>query len=263
MRGRTTASRRRVLRAGPALACALAVLVGLAAARPASSQALVADLSSHLIAITTAFTGTDVVLFGAVDEVADVVVVVRGPTHDVVVRRKDDVAGMWINAESMVLLDVPSFYTVASNRPVDEIATIPVLERHGIGLENLRLEPANSEEATDPRLPEFREALIRGKQREHLYSIEPAQVAFLGGRLFRTNVYFPANVPTGQYTISVFMIRDGGVVSAQTTPLQVSKIGLGAAIFAFAHRESAAYGGIAVLMAVTAGWLAGAFFRRN
>ena len=263
MTERPAARRRRDRLAGSVLACAAAGLIWLAATPEGRAQALVADLSSHLIAITTAFTGTEVVLFGAVDEPADVVVVVRGPAEDVVVRRKADVAGMWVNADSMVLGDVPSFYTVASNRPVDEIAAVPVLERHGIGLEYLRLEPADPEEEVNPLLPEMREALIRSKQRERLYGVQPAQVAFLGGRLFRTNVYFPANVPTGQYTIGVFMIRDGNVVSAQTTPLQVSKIGLGAAIFAFAQRQAAAYGGIAVLIAVTAGWLAGAVFRRN
>jgi hypothetical protein len=37
----------------------------VAASGPARAQALVADLTSHLVAITTGFTGTSVVLFGA------------------------------------------------------------------------------------------------------------------------------------------------------------------------------------------------------
>jgi hypothetical protein len=56
-----------------------AVIVALLAVTPAARAQLVADLSEHLIAITTGFVGTDVLLFGAIEETGDVVVVVRGP----------------------------------------------------------------------------------------------------------------------------------------------------------------------------------------
>ena len=45
----------------------------------APAEGLVADLTSHLIAITTGFTGASVVLFGATDGPGDVIVAVRGP----------------------------------------------------------------------------------------------------------------------------------------------------------------------------------------
>jgi uncharacterized protein (TIGR02186 family) len=95
-----------------------------------------------------------------------------------------------------------------------------------------------------------------------LYGTSHGQVAFLGERLFRTTVHFPANVPTGAYTVSVFLIRNGDVVSAQTTPLLVTKVGFSAEIFDFAQRQSLAYGLSAIVFAVFAGWLAGAIFRK-
>ncbi len=70
-------------------------------------------------------------------------------------------------------------------------------------------------------------------------------------------------MPTGTYTADVFLVRDGEVVAAQATPLVVSKIGLGADMADIAHRHSALYGIIAVLVAAMAGWLAGVIFRRN
>ena len=45
----------------------------------ARAEGLVADLTSHLIAITTGFTGASVVLFGATDGPGNVIVAVRGP----------------------------------------------------------------------------------------------------------------------------------------------------------------------------------------
>jgi uncharacterized protein (TIGR02186 family) len=246
-----------------AIALLLAVLVADAAAsRTAWAQSLVADLSNHLIAINTGFVGTEVVLFGAIDGPGDVAVVVQGPPTEVMVRRKARVAGIWINTASMEFQQVPSFYSVATNRPLEQIIGDAVLARHEIGLGHLRLAPLYPGGASPDRIREFRQALIRNKQEEGLYGKSLEQVAFLGERLFRTNVYFPANVPTGAYTVSVFLIRDGDVVSAQTTPLTVSKVGFSAEIFEFAMRQSTFYGISAIIFAVAAGWLAGAIFRK-
>jgi len=78
-------------------------------AGPARGEALVADLTNHLIAITTGFTGAAVVLFGAIDGPGDIAVVIRGPDRDVTVRRKTRVAGIWVNSEEVNFGNVPSF----------------------------------------------------------------------------------------------------------------------------------------------------------
>jgi uncharacterized protein (TIGR02186 family) len=241
----------------------LAMTLAAALPRELAAQDLVADLSDHLIAISTGFTGASVVLFGAVEEPGDVAVVVRGPLETVVVRRKDRAFGVWLNADNATFADIPSFYSAASTRPLEELAPAPVLERHGIGLDNLEFNPVGFDGTPTRRTEVFRRALVRRMQARGLYAAEGGTVSFLGGRLFRTTVHFPANVPTGQYMVSVFLLRDGDVVSAQTTPLFVNKIGLGAEIYAFARREAAIYGVIAIVIAVSAGWLASAAFRQT
>src|SRR5207237_7974600 len=85
--------------------------------------------------------------------------------------------------------------------------------------------------------------------------------SFRGELLYRATITFPTNVPTGTYLVEVFLVRDRDVVSGQTTPLVVSKVGIDAAVSDFASREAAAYGAIAVLTAVVAGWLASLPFR--
>lgn len=229
--------------------------------RPAWAQSLVADLSNHLIAITTGFTGTDVVLFGAVDGDGDVAVVVQGPEAEVKVRRKERVAGIWVNTEDVAFDRVPAYYYVAVTSPLDSVVPSTVLQRHEIGLDYVRLVPGKSK-LTPEQLADFRAALIRNKQRAGLYPTEVGEVSFLGQRLFRTRIFFPANVPTGTYTASVFLVRDGDVVSAQTTPLLVSKIGFSANVYEFAHRQSIFYAVLGIMLAVTSGWLAGIVFRK-
>jgi uncharacterized protein (TIGR02186 family) len=252
----------RRLRGRAIRALALAFSVGgLSSPTAGRAQPLVADLSNHLVAITAGFTGTDVVVFGTTDGPGDVVVAISGPRRPTLVRRKSRLVGIWVNRESMLLADVPNYYGYATSRPLDKILAPQLLERHQIGVENLRLLPPNPEVRRDD-IPEFREALIRNRQRDNLFSKEPGKVTFLGERLFRVRMAIPANVATGAYAVQVYLIRDGQVASAQTTPLLISKIGVGAEIFAFAHRQSLIYGIIAVVLAVGAGWLAGIAFRR-
>jgi uncharacterized protein (TIGR02186 family) len=244
-----------------ALLCGLAAAWLLLAAPPAAAEDLVADLSDHLIAITTGFTGTEVVMFGATEGTGDVIIIVRGPLSDVTVRRKARVAGIWVNRDRMVFTNVPSYYALASSRPVDEVASPATLELHEIGFDHLKLAVASDVNPTD--VPFFRAALIREKQLLGLYVRQAGKVSFLGTRLFRTNFYFPADVPTGSYLAEVLLVRNGQVASAQTTPLIISKIGVGATIFDFAHQEGAFYGAIAILVALMAGWIAHLAFRRG
>jgi uncharacterized protein (TIGR02186 family) len=246
-------------------AAMMALMVAALPARAQAADPLVADLSKHLVAITTGFAGTDVLLFGAVEDLAgasgdDVVVVVRGPHRSETVRRKDRRIGIWINTGRAEIANAPSFYHVAATRPLAEIAPAAVLERHQIGLDHLDLVIQPEDSSVDPA--EYRDALIRLKQKKGLYGDKVQDIGFLGQRLFRTDMHFPANVPVGTYLVEVYLLGNGEVVSAQTTPLVISKIGIGADVYDFAHQQAALYGIMAIILAATAGWLAAVAFKK-
>ncbi len=238
-------------------------------AAPARGAPLVVDLSNHLVAITTGFAGAEVLLFGAVDQPGDVVVVVRGPARPITMYRKSRIAGIWVNTAAMTFEkhssdtgNPPSFYAIASSRPLDEVAPHRVLSRNGMILEELDELELPSAKASKNVEAEWRAALIRNQERIGLYQTEVKRIGFLGERLFRTRLTLPANVPTGIYLVKTVLFVDGAEVSAQTTPLFVSKIGVEAEIFDFAHQQSAWYGVIAILVALVAGWLAHVAFRK-
>jgi uncharacterized protein (TIGR02186 family) len=246
----------RVWRLGAAL-LALAELL----ATPARADILVADLSSHSIAITTGFTGASVVLFGATDGLADVVAVVRGPERDMTVWKKGKVAGIWANTESVTFVGMPSFYAVAATRPLADALSPEAAALYKIGTDNLKFE---TKTPTDPeRVKLFAQALIDVRKRAGVFSPSHEKISFLGDRLFRTTFFFPAGIPTGTYIVEVFLVRDKDVVGGQTTPLVVSKVGVDAAVFNFARNDALAYGVIAVVMAVMAGWVASLPFRNT
>ena len=227
---------------------------------PAHGAAVLADLSSHIIAIGGGFTGDSVVLFGSTDGPSDIIAVVRGPERNMTVWRKGKVAGIWINAESLTFNNLPAFYAVVASRPIDELIKPSVAALYKIGVPYLKYETASP--ASPERVRVFTDALMKEQRQAGLFVADIGKVTFLGERLFRATLSFPQNVPTGTYLVQVFLIRDGDVVSGQTTPLVVSKVGLDAEISDFAIRRSAAYGAIAIAVALAAGWLASLPFRR-
>ena len=249
----------------PGLLLILAALVGQLwlPAQPARANGLAADVSDRLIAITTAFVGGDVVVFGAIEDTdGDIVVTMQGPRQNQMVRRKSRIAGIWVNRDRLEFRDAPSFFAIAANRKLDDIAAPAVRSQFALGVDHLSLEPANASAYSDDEKKAFTDALIRNKQKARLYSQSPGTVTFPGRKLFRTTFSFPANVPPGHYQIEVLQLKNGQVTAAQQSSLQISKVGMEADVFDFANQQSALYGMMAIVIALAAGWLAGVIFRR-
>ena len=243
------------------LACMIGVM--------ASAQELVSGLSTDLIQITSNFNGTDIVLFGAIEAIAentsnkdqDLVIVIRGPPVDMTVRRKERVFGIWINRAEIQLSGMPGYYFLASTRPLDDIAALPTLQRFRLGTANL--EAAVHGAVSPEETAAFRAAAVRDLKRDHLYWESPTGIEFLSRTLFRAQIPIPAAVPPGEYRAEVFLFRGGAVVSAQSSPLFVDKSGFERQVYNYAYQASFAYGFITVIMALGFGWAGFAVFRRR
>jgi len=241
------------------MACALAFLV---AGSSLQAKDLVVDLSAPIVQITAGFSGTDLLLFGAKRGEGDVIVVVRGPLENKTVHLKERKMGIWVNTENLTFNDLPSYYWVASNRPVYDALPADTLTRFQIGLDEIQILPTD-EQANSAEAIAFRAALVRDKIRKKLYAEETSPLLFLNDMLFRTKIRFPANVSVGEFAIETYLVRDKEIVTSETTLLNVRKFGLEAEIYDFAHQQSLLYGIFAVIIACVAGWLANAAFRRS
>lgn len=252
----------------PLITSLFAIVLAIASSAPAHAEDLVSGLSQDTIQINSNYTGTDIVVFGAIeapdvldaDSTRDIVVVVRGPSTDMIVRRKARVAGIWINRDEITLNGMPSYYFAASTRPISQLASSDTLQRYQLGVENLY--PRAMSTSSPPKGEPFRKAAIRDMQRQRLYAQRPNGVEFLSYSLFRVRVPVPANVPRGQYTAEVYLFRNGTVMSAQSTPLFVDQIGLERRLFNFAHNWPLFYGLATALMAMLLGW-ASSFIARQ
>ncbi len=239
---------------------ALLLFLPLLLPAPARAQSCLVDISEYLVPITTGFAGSSVFIFGTIERMSDLVLTVQGPPSTIEMFRKSRIAGIWINTAKMSFNQAPSFFAIAANRPLGEIAAESELRLHQMGVEHIvDLPPAKA----SPNVRDtWKQALIRNMQRKGLYATGVESVAFPGPTLFRARIQLPANVPTGEYKVSAFCLVDGKVQGARTVPLSVSKIGVEAEIFDFAHNLPLIYGVIAVILALVAGWLAHVVFRR-
>ncbi|MBN9587689.1 MAG: hypothetical protein BGN85_05780 [Alphaproteobacteria bacterium 64-11] len=249
------------MRRFPAILLLLAALAPLA--WPAQAEDLVSGISQDVIQITSNYTGTSIVVFGAIErplgaEGRDIVVVVRGPDTTLTVRKRERIAGVWVNSDAARLVGMPAFYYMASTRPLEAIATPSSLTRYGIGEHHLV--PQKIVSHHDPR--PFQLAALRHLEREGLYNEAPGSIDFLSETLFRTRVPVPAGVARGQYNVEVYLFRGGEVVSAQSTPLFVDQTGLERRLFNFARDAPFWYGLAAVAMSILLGWISSVLFRR-
>ena len=117
------------------LACLPLLLLSAQASGP-PKPILVPDVSQRAVEIIYSFPGAELLLFGAIlypggrlpkgGTPTDVVVVVKGPTEAILLREKARVAGIWVNARSLSYRSAPSFYAVASSRPIADIVALHV-----------------------------------------------------------------------------------------------------------------------------------------
>jgi uncharacterized protein (TIGR02186 family) len=249
-----------------AFALAFASLALTAADKPM----LVPDVSSRRVEIRYSFAGAQLLQFGAnfypsgrlPKNPPDVVVVVKGPAEPIIVREKQRIAGViWMNADSSRFRSAPSFYAVASSRPISDLVDERTAAIYELGVHNLQLSPGTS--ALPDRARRFESGLLDLRRRSGLYIESPHGVEISGKVLYRATITIPSQVPVGTYTAETFLVDDGRVLAAATRDIDIGKSGFERFVALAARRHSALYGLFAVILSLAMGWSAAMIFRRR
>jgi len=238
----------------------LALLALLVLALPAQAQRLVADLSDHHISLSSSFTGTEIIVFGTIENIPegnegpfDIAVVVQGPPENVTVRRKERIAGIWVNAESVSIDALPSFYYVASSSPFYELMSASRRNSYDIGTDVFGLPDRPFDPVASQRFEQFREAMVNLLTERGLVVEEQHGVRFRGEHLFRARIPIPATVQEGTYNVTVFLFENENVIGAQNALLTIDKVGIEGRLNGLAHSHPFIYGLMALFMALIVG----------
>jgi uncharacterized protein (TIGR02186 family) len=239
------------------------LLMGQAGAR------LVPDISARSIEIRYSFTGAQLLLFGAIlypggrtpTRPYDVVVVLKGPVQPMIVREKQKIAGIWMNADSHRFVSAPAFYAVASNRPLSQVVEERTAAVYELGVQNLQLSPGSGAQPDKAR--RFEAGLLDLRARQGLYAENGNGVEISDGVLYRARITIPSQVPVGTYETETFLIDRGKVIAAATKEVEVQKTGFERFVATAARRHGFLYGLAAVLLSLGLGWGAAALFGRS
>lgn len=244
-----------------------ALLILLFLALPAQAEEVVAGLSQARVSITANFDGSEILIFGAVKREAPppdtgplgVIITVQGPSVPVTVRRKEKRYGIWVNTDAVEVDLAPSLYAIATSAPMHDILRDIEDLRHKISIARAIRSVGAPMTVLDAE--SFTEALIRIRSKNGLYQLSPETVDVEEETLFRTSVALPANLIEGMYTARIFLTREGWVIDAYETEIDVRKVGLERWLFALAHEKPLMYGLLSLFIAISAGWGASAIFR--
>lgn len=229
-------------------------------------------LSTEIIAITSDFSGVELTIFGAVDNIDpliqrqgryDVAVILEGPTSNLVTRRKERVLGIWMNVDSQAFINVPESFLIASTRPPQDMTDLGTMARLSLGVEQIRLRSYEPDTADEADVLDFTQALRRLKEEGNLYEKFPAGVRFISQSLFRAQLRLPANVPLGRHTARAYLFRQGVLVAQTQSSLDIRKAGVEFQIYEAAQNRSLLYGMASVALAFLVGWLGRVMFRKD
>lgn len=226
---------------------------------PALANPIISGISTNEINIDTKFRGAKILLFGAKGDAGNVIVTVRGPKKNFMVTRKQKLLGVWYNGKRVKFKDSHNFYSLFSTFNDQEL-TDGLLRDLELGKSNLKFN--SSEEIKEEEKNEFQIQLVDKLEKNNLYSSGANKVDFLDETLFKVMLNFPKNITRGIYTVEIYLINEGSLLSFQSIPIYVNQVGLSAKILDFAYQESFLYGLLSVALALIAGWLANYVFTR-
>ena len=230
---------------------------------------LVPDISARSVEIRYSFTGAQLLLFGAIlypggrvpGDPADVIVVLKGPVEPILVRQKQKIAGLWMNADSNRFRSAPAFYAVASSAAVRQLVDERTAAIYELGLQDLQLSPSGG--AVPEKERRFEAGLLDLRKRQGLYAEHPHGVEISEGVLYRARISIPSQVPVGTYTAETFLVDDGKVIAAATKEIEIGKSGFERWVALMARRQAFLYGLASVMLSLGLGWAAAAVFRRR
>jgi uncharacterized protein (TIGR02186 family) len=237
----------------------LTALLLLFTSNVSMASPIISGISTNEINIDTKFRGAKILLFGAKGDAGDIVVTVRGPKKNFILTKKHKLFGVWYNGERMKFKESYSFYSLFSTfnnqEKIDNL-----LKDLELGKNNLEF--YSPDKASAEKKEEFRLQLIERLEQNKLYTSGANKVDFLDETLFKVMLDFPKNITRGVYTVEIYLINDGSLLSFQSIPIYVNQVGFSAQVLDFAYQQSFLYGIGAILLALLVGWLANYLFAR-
>ncbi len=238
------------------------------------SQRVISELSDRQISIDSGFSGETITIFGNIEpEIGSntkyvegtysIIVVIKGPAVNRVIRQKDRKIAIWLNSEQMIFKNFPSYYWLISSDKLESISPNGSFEDSYLLPKNQPFRDIIMQDGKEvTKQTKFGNELVRLMKQKGLFGIDENGVKFHSNTLYSIKIDLPSDVPIGYYLTTTYLFKDGKIINKKSEGFSVQKTGIERLLGSSAKQFPLFYGIFTVLLALFTGWLGGVAFRR-
>lgn len=246
------------------LLAAIIVFLGLALDASAA-QALTVQVSPREVPIDLSYHGATLVVSGTSAPGEELIVKISSAPQDTLLKYKGKAAGLlWMKMGAMEFKNTPAAYIISSTGKMEGLLASAERTRYTIGYPALKEQTEIESSMDQPDKNRWFAELIRFKEKQGLYRVQEGNITRTQtpqGNEYRLETAWPYQAIPDTYTVEVLAVRDGKVVDHAETSLRVARAGLVEVLSHLAAKQAAAYGIMALAVAMAAGFAVGALFK--
>src|SRR5579875_384087 len=224
------------------------------------------------------YNGTTVQVEGIAPPATNIVVIVRGDETSELFNKKGRFGPLWINTDRIHIANVPAIFLSYSSAPIPSILDPSSIDTYQLDESSLKRHLTSRCHCNCPTIgpvqgrsiasckgvkpdPQYaatiRDSFLDLKQRDGSYQFHPGAVQLAAspqGTHYSLRLDWPNSARMGAYQVEVYACKNQSVVARTVTPLNVVQVGFPLYMADLAMSRPWAYGIVAVLTAVLAGF---------
>jgi uncharacterized protein (TIGR02186 family) len=231
-----------------------------------ASAQLTAKANHDHITIDFFYHGSTVSVRGISDPDTDLIIKLTSQDGHQVLREKGKVGGvLWMNVGELKVENVPAVYFLHSTKNIEDILSRDEMDKYVIGYPALEKHVQMDVPGDDEKTKWFNE-FVKFKESSSLYGASSGKISLTrkdGSQNYYILTQWPYQAPPGNYTVTVYAVKDGKVIETATSGVLVEQIGVVKSFAGMAKNNAAEYGIISILAALGAGFGVGMIFRKS
>ena len=229
---------------------------------------LTAKANHDHITIDFFYHGSTVGVKGVSDAGRDLVIKITSPEGQQVMKKKGKVAGaLWMNVGTLTFEKTPNLYEMFSTKRVEDILTREERERYTLGYEALAGHVDVSPVDTASEKTQWFGEFVKFKEASNLYKSDFGTIEMKdlpdGHQEYYILTQWPYQAAPGEYTVSVYAVKNGTVVEQAESHVKVEQVGMVKTLATMAKDSAALYGFLSIGVALSAGFGVGLVFRKG
>ncbi|MBI4824448.1 MAG: TIGR02186 family protein [Nitrospirae bacterium] len=211
--------------------------------------------------------GSTVTVSGQSELDSDLIIKISSPEGHQGFKKKGKAAGfLWMNLGEINFDHAPNLYFLHSTKRLQEMLSPEEADANTIGYsaigKHMEITPVKDETERANWFEEF----VKFKESSRLYYTSTGNIALSqekGTQDFSIKLDWPYEASPGNYTVTVYAVKDNHIVEKAETPVLVEQVGLIKFLAGMAKENGALYGIISIAIALGAGFGVGLIFRKG